>query len=76
MATITEIAFNLFETIGLVQSRIEVLIREPEVCVVERKPLRMQWVHEVDSTGRKVIRIRWVEDMKCGEVTASARRSN
>ena len=60
MATIAAIAFNLFETIGLVQPRIEIIVREPEERDVERKPLRMQWVHETDSTGRKVIRIRWV----------------
>jgi hypothetical protein len=59
MATVTAIAFNRFETIGLVQPRIEVVVREPEECTVERKPLRMQWVHEVDSTGRKVLRIQW-----------------
>jgi hypothetical protein len=41
MATITAIAFNLFETIGLVQPRIEIIGREPEECMTERKPLRL-----------------------------------
>jgi hypothetical protein len=62
MATVTAIAFNLFETIGLVQPRIEVVVREPGQCVVERQLLRMHWAHETDSNGRRVIRIRWVED--------------
>ena len=53
MATFTAITFNLFETIGLVQPRIQVMVREPVECTVERKPLRMQWVHEVDSNGRE-----------------------
>jgi len=49
MATITAIAFNLFETIGLVQPRIEIIGREPEEHDFESKPLCMQWVHEADA---------------------------
>jgi hypothetical protein len=75
MATITAIAFNLFETIGLVQPRIEIIGREPEEHDFESKPLCMQWVHEADSTGRKVIRIRWVEDKQRGGATPAARRN-
>ena len=75
MATITAIAFNLFETIGLVQPRIEIIGRESEEHDVESKPLCMVWVHEADSTGRKVIRIRWVEDKQRGGATPAARRN-
>ena len=62
MASFTAIASNLFETIGLVQPRIEVEVRETTECTVERRPLRMQWVREVDSNGRRVIRVQWTED--------------
>ena len=62
MATITAIAFNLFETVGLVQPRIQVMVREPEEYVAGRAPLRMQWVREVDSNGRRVLRIQWTAD--------------
>lgn len=75
MATVTAITFNLFETIGLVQPRIELMIREPEQCVADRKPLRMQWVHRVDSSGRKVIRIQWTADKQREGMTTSARGS-
>jgi hypothetical protein len=76
MATVTAIAFNLFETIGLVQPRFEIIGREPEEHDAESKPLQMQWVREADSAGRKVIRIRWVEDKQRKGATPSARRSN
>ena len=59
MATITAFAFNFFETIGLAQPHIEVSVREPEEYVATREPLRMQWVRDVDSKGRKVVRIQW-----------------
>lgn len=76
MATVSAIAFNLFETIGLVQPRIEVMVREPAECTLERQPLRMRWVHEVDSTGRKVLRIQWTENKQREGITPFARRSN
>ncbi|MGA2654271.1 MAG: hypothetical protein ABSF28_27425 [Terracidiphilus sp.] len=76
MATFTAIAFNTFETVGLVQARIEVAVREPAEYAAEHKPLRMEWVREVDSTGRKVIRIQWATDKQREGMTASATRSN
>jgi hypothetical protein len=62
MAAITVFAYNLFETIGIVRPRIEVMVREATDRCTERKPLRMQWVRGADSEGRKVLRIQWVED--------------
>jgi hypothetical protein len=62
MASFTAIASNLFETIGLVQPRIEVMIRDSTECLADSGPGRMHWVHEVDSNGRRVIRIQWIED--------------
>jgi hypothetical protein len=61
MATLTAIAHNAFQAIGLVRPRIEVMVREPAEYS-ERKPIRMQWVREADAQGRKIMRIRWVED--------------
>ncbi len=62
MATFTAIAFNMFETVGLVQPRIEVAVHEPAEYAVEHQPLRMEWVRDVDSNGRGVIRIQWSTD--------------
>ena len=76
MATVTAIAFNLFETIGLIQPRIGRIVREPVECAVERKPLGMQWFYDVGSTGRKVLRIHWKTDNQREGMTPSARRSN
>ena len=76
MATVTAIAFNLFETIGLVQPRIEVAVHDPAEYAVVPKPLRMQWVRVVDFNGRRVLRIQWSTDNQCEGITPSARRSN
>ena len=76
MATVTAIAFNFFETVGLLQPRIEVVVREPIECMVERKPLRMQWVRELDSSGRRILRIQWTEDKQGERGTSSSPRSN
>jgi hypothetical protein len=61
MATLTAITYNVFQAIGLVRPRIEVVVREPAEYTVH-KPIRMQWVRETDAQGRKIMRIRWVED--------------
>ena len=76
MATVTAIAFNLFETIGLVQPRIEVMVREPVECNDKREPLRMHWVREVDSSGRRVLRIRWSADENSEGATLPAAGSS
>lgn len=76
MATYTAITCNLFEAIAFVQPRIEVIVREPVESAVERIPLRMQWIHDVDSTGRKAIRIHWTTENQREGTTPSARRSN
>jgi hypothetical protein len=73
MATVTAIAFNLFETIGLVPPCFEVVVREPEECAADSKALRIQWVHDIDVTGRKVIRIQWIEDKQHEGTAYSAR---
>ncbi len=62
MATVTAIACNLLETIGLVPPCFEVAVREPEECSAQPKPLRMKWVHGTDATGRKIVRIQWIAD--------------
>jgi hypothetical protein len=62
MATVSAIAANLFETIGLVQPSIEVMVRETEEYGADRPRLRMCWIRGVDSNGRRVIRIEWIED--------------
>ncbi len=62
MATLSAIASNLLETIGLAQPRMEVMVREDTEGTMELHPLRMQWVREVDCHGRKVVRVQWVED--------------
>ena len=62
MAAITVFAHDLFETIGIVQPRIEVMVREATEFSSERAPLRMQWVRSTDSEGRKVLRIQWIEE--------------
>lgn len=74
MATLSAIASNLFETIGLAQPRIEVMVREDTESRMELQPLRMQWVRELDRNGRKVIRIQWVEDKQRKDSTATGRR--
>lgn len=76
MATFTAITFNLFEPIGLVQPCIPVMVREPMECTFERQPLRMRWVHEVDSNGRGILRIQWTADNQSEGKTPSAHRSN
>jgi hypothetical protein len=68
MASLTAIAFNLFETIGFVQPCMEVMVRETTECSVGLQPLRMRWVHELDSNGRRVTRIQWIEDKQREEV--------
>jgi hypothetical protein len=73
MATLTAVASNLFETIGLVQPCIQVMVREPMECPADRQPLRMRWVRELDSNGRKVTRIQWVEDKQRKLATSAAR---
>jgi len=60
MATLTAMAFNLFETIGFVRPCIEVMVREATECPVELKPLHMQWVRERRFDGRTATRIQWV----------------
>jgi hypothetical protein len=72
MASFTAIAHNLFETIGLVQPRIEVMVRETTEYTSDRKPLRMQWVRDVDFNGRRVIRIQWKEENQCKKATSAA----
>ena len=63
MATLTAIACNVFEVIGLAQPQIEVMVREPaEYQCSARQPLRMRWVREKDSDGRNIMRVLWVED--------------
>ena len=47
MATFTAIAFNLFETIGLVQPCIEVMVREPVECTLRAQAAP----HAVGSRG-------------------------
>lgn len=76
MATFTAIAFNMFETVGLVRPRIEVAVHEPAEYAVEREPLRMEWVRDVDSDGRRVIRIQWSTDKQREGMTSSANRRN
>ncbi|PSH05419.1 MAG: hypothetical protein CXZ00_01635 [Acidobacteria bacterium] len=64
MATITVFAQNLFEIIGLIQPRIEVMVREAPENGAGSAPLRMQWVRGTDSDGRRILRVEWVEDKK------------
>jgi hypothetical protein len=73
MATVSAIAANLFETIGFVRPRIEVMVRETAKYTGDRQPLRMHWVHDVDCNGRRVIRIQWTEDC-CHKDETSDRR--
>lgn len=61
MATLTAIAYNLFETVGLVQPRIEIAVREIEHRESSSRPPQMKWIHGRDESGRKVIRIEWAE---------------
>jgi len=42
MATLSAIASNLLETIGLAQPRMEVMVREDTEGTMELHPLRMQ----------------------------------
>ncbi|HUO59233.1 MAG TPA: hypothetical protein VMU24_01105 [Candidatus Acidoferrales bacterium] len=77
MATLTAIAYNVFEVIGIAQPRIEVMVREPlEYECSARQPLRMQWVREKDSDGRNIMRVRWVEDIERSDKTDFTKRSN
>jgi hypothetical protein len=62
MATVTAIAYNLLETIGLVRPRIEVVVREISEHPATPKPLRMEWVKTTDAHGRRILRVHWVED--------------
>jgi hypothetical protein len=68
MATLTAVAFNLFETIGFVQPCIQVMVRETTEYSVGLQPLRMRWVRELDSNGRRVTRIQWIEDKQREEI--------
>jgi hypothetical protein len=62
MATVTAIAYNLLESIGIVQPRIEVVVREISEHPTEPKPLRMRWVHDHDTQGHDIMRIQWMEE--------------
>jgi hypothetical protein len=62
MAAITVFAHDLFESIAIVEPRIEVTIREATEFSFERAPLRMHWVRSTDSEGRNVLRIRWAKE--------------
>jgi hypothetical protein len=62
MATVTAIAYNLLETIGLVRPRIEVVVRYISEHPTTPKPLRMEWVRTTDAYGRRILRVQWVED--------------
>ena len=64
MATLTAIAYNMFETVGLVQPRIEIAVREIGDGATSGRPLQMKWIYERDESGRKVIRIQWAEAMQ------------
>ena len=76
MATVTAIAFNVFEKIGFVPFRVAAIVRGPAECADERKPLRMQWVREVDSDGRMAIRIRLSTDNDQERTSPSANGAN
>jgi hypothetical protein len=60
MATFTAITHNVFQAIGLVRPRIEVMVREP-ADYSEQRPLRMHWVRDFDAEGRKIMRIQWLQ---------------
>jgi hypothetical protein len=62
MATVSAISANLFETMGFVQPLIVVMVRETDEYGADRPRLRMCWIRDVDPTGRRVIRIEWIED--------------
>jgi hypothetical protein len=65
MATLSAIAYNVFEGIGPAKPKIEVMVREPlQYEVSEHQPLRMRWVHETDPDGHSIMRARWVEEIE------------
>ncbi len=60
MASLAAIAYNVFESIGIVSPRIEVVVRDGQPDEAPNNK-RMEWAHETDSNGRRVLCIRWVE---------------
>jgi hypothetical protein len=66
MATLLANAHNVFETIGVIQPRIEPTIGEARNPCTECRPLRMRWMPDTDLEGRRIMRIHWVEDVECG----------
>ena len=36
--------------------------------LLNAEPLRMRWVRELDSNGRRVTRIQWIEDKQREEI--------
>jgi hypothetical protein len=62
MATMTAIAYNLLETIGLIRPHIQVMVREISEHPTKPTPLRMEWVKTTDAHGRRILRVQWVED--------------
>lgn len=62
MATVTAVAYNLLETIGLARPRIEVVVREISKHQTKPRPLRMRWVHDNDAQGHDIMRIQWIKE--------------
>jgi hypothetical protein len=57
MATLITNACDVFETVGVIQSRVEVMIADARETSTERKPLRMRWMRDADLEGRSIMRI-------------------
>jgi hypothetical protein len=68
MATVTAIAYSVFEKFGHVD-----LTLQPTEDRVQRKPLRMRWAPRTDQQGRSIIRMKWVE-AESAEGNAKERR--
>jgi hypothetical protein len=73
MATVTAIAYNLLETIGLVRPRIELVVHEISEHRTKPKPLRMEWVKTTDAHGRRIFRVHWVVDTSEDRKPAASR---
>ena len=67
MATLTTSACGVFEAVGVIQCRVEVMIGAAPESSTERRPLRMRWMQDMDLNGRSIMQIHWVEDVDGAE---------
>jgi hypothetical protein len=65
MATLITNACDGIETVGVIQSRVEVMIGEARETFAKRKPFRMRWICDTDIEGRSIMRMHWGEGAGC-----------